>query len=163
MISAYRWARWLDYAHSLGIVHRDIKPANLIMTAEGVKVVDFGLAKLAKDPTITKPGAIVGTLAYMSPEQARGELIDRSSDIWSLGVVLYQLITGLLPFDANSEHALVASILGSKPQSIGELRSGVPNNLQQVIKMLFLNCPTCAWCLAPQLSSSKAKRKTFVK
>lgn len=123
----------LDYAHSLGIIHRDIKPANLILTAEGVKIVDFGLAKLAKDPTITKPGAIVGTLAYMSPEQTRGEFIDHSSDIWALGVVLYQLITGLLPFDASSEQAMVASILGSKPQSISELRSGVPNNLQQVI------------------------------
>lgn len=124
----------LDYAHSQGIIHRDIKPSNLIMSRDGtVKIVDFGLAKLTNYPTITSPGMMVGTLAYMSPEQARGELINQSSDIWALGVLLYQLITGLLPFDGASAHAIVTSILTSNPPAITELRGGVPKNLEQVV------------------------------
>jgi serine/threonine-protein kinase len=124
----------LDYAHSQGIVHRDIKPSNLILARDGlVKIVDFGLAKLTADPTITSPGMMVGTLAYMSPEQARGEAIDRASDIWALGVLLYQLITGLLPFDGSSGHAIVTAILTSKPVPMSDLRPGVPKNLEQVI------------------------------
>jgi eukaryotic-like serine/threonine-protein kinase len=127
-------AEGLDYAHSQGIIHRDIKPSNLIMGRDGlVKIVDFGLAKLTNDPVITSPGMMVGTLAYMSPEQARGELIDRSSDIWALGVLLYQLVTGLLPFDGPSGHAIVNSILTSNPPVITQLRRGVPKNLEQVV------------------------------
>ena len=124
----------LDYAHSQGIIHRDIKPSNLIVGRDGVvKIVDFGLAKLTNDPTITSPGMMVGTLAYMSPEQARGEAIDRSADIWALGVLLYQLVTGLLPFDGVSGHAIVSAILTSTPVPITDLLPGIPKNLEQVV------------------------------
>jgi serine/threonine protein kinase/tetratricopeptide (TPR) repeat protein len=103
-------ARGLAKAHDRGIVHRDIKPANLIVTSDGVlKIVDFGIAKLA-DVTMTRPGDAHGTLAYMSPEQTRGEHVDGRSDIWSLGIVLYELLTGRRPFGGATDQLVAQSI-----------------------------------------------------
>ncbi len=109
-------ARGLACAHRSGIVHRDIKPANVMLTTEGeVKILDFGLAALAGDERLTRTGTTMGTVPYMSPEQVRGEEVGPRTDIWSLGVVLYQMITGRLPFAGASDAAVFQAILSEDP------------------------------------------------
>jgi len=132
---AIQTAQGLATAHQHGIVHRDIKPANVILTNdEVVKIIDFGLAKLAGAKGITQAPAAMGTVAYMSPEQLRGEIVDHRSDIWSLGVALYEMVAGQLPFREEHELALVYSIMNEKPAPITALRSDLPGGLQQIVE-----------------------------
>lgn len=128
-------ASGLSEAHRKGIVHRDLKSENVLVTESGqLKIADFGLAKLRGNSSLTKTGTMMGTLAYMSPEQVRGEEIDHRSDLYSFGVILYELLGGSLPFRAEHEAALMYEILHQEPRPLSATRPDVPAGLLGVIE-----------------------------
>src|SRR5437667_5985155 len=146
---ALQVASALSSAHAAGIIHRDVKPENIMLRRDGiVKVLDFGLAKLTerwradevdRDAATramvqTEPGTVMGTTAYMSPEQARGAEVDTRTDVWSLGVVLYEMVTGKEPFKSETASDTNAAILKTEPPTLSQLVPDIPGELERIVR-----------------------------
>ena len=124
----------LSYAHARGVIHRDIKPANLMVTPHGVvKLMDFGIAKSNVDINLTRPGTTVGSFYYMSPEQVRGSNVDARSDLYSIGIVLYELLAGKRPFEADSTYGVLSQQLNETPRPPIEINPSLPPQLNAII------------------------------
>ena len=131
-------ASGLSAAHQKGIIHRDIKSANIMITkSDLIKIMDFGLAKIGGTSQITRFGTTLGTTAYMSPEQARGEKVDTRTDIWSMGVIFYEMLTGDLPFKGEFDQAIIYSILNVEPEPIISISKDLPVKFQHLIEKLL--------------------------
>ena len=149
---AIQVARGLAAAHSQGIVHRDIKPGNVILTdQEEVKILDFGIARTHDDTNLTRTGATPGTPAYMAPEQARGEEADPRSDLWSLGILLYEMLTGAKPFHGANHLATLRSIVDEDPKPLAERCPDVPEDLRDVVLRLLQKNPEARYQTAMEV------------
>ena len=159
---ALQISKGLAKAHRVGILHRDIKPANIMMTSDGVaKIVDFGLAK-AFGVSTTRTMSTAGTVAYMAPEQIRGEALDQRTDIWAMGIMLYQMLTGKLPFRADNEQAVFYLILNKKHEPVKHAQSGVPLELESIINKCLEKNPSRRYQQTEELVENLSNFKKLV-
>jgi eukaryotic-like serine/threonine-protein kinase len=158
---AIQTTRGLDKAHHAGIVHRDIKPANLMVTGDGlVKIVDFGIAKLTDRTGLTRTGTTVGTIAYMAPEQVLGGAVDHRADLWAAGVVLYEMMTGSLPFSGDHDVAILNNIVNQEPPPLRDRRADVPSGLERIVTRALAKRPEARYASAAELTRELIERHT---
>ena len=132
----------LSYAHSMGVFHRDVKPANLMITGGGLlKIMDFGIARARGSQRLTRDGSIVGTLAYMAPEQLRGEPGDERSDLYSLAIVLYEILSGSVPFSGGSDYDLMQAQINERPPPLGSTIPGVAGRVERALMKALAKKP----------------------
>lgn len=152
----------LEYAHARGIVHRDVKPQNILLTPTGqVKVTDFGIARALSSATITETGTVLGSVHYLSPEQARGEPASARSDLYALGVVLYEMLTGQLPFDGESPIAVVLKHLYEEPAPVRERNPAVPARLEGVVRRAMAKRPEDRYPSAAEMRADLEGRAEY--
>jgi len=149
---AIQVASGLQAAARKGIIHRDIKSGNIMILRDGhAKIMDFGLAKVAGSTMLTKTGAVMGTAAYMSPEQGRGECVDGRTDIWSLGVVLYEMLSSQLPFKGDSEASLIYAAMHSEPRPLTEIDPTIPEEVAKMVRTAMAKDPESRYSSAGEM------------
>ena len=159
---AMQTAEGLAHAHLAGIIHRDIKPENIMITDGGqLKILDFGVAKIA-DADVTQKGTLLGTISYMSPEQAAGETVDARSDLWSLGLVLYEMLTGRQPFNHEEISTMISTILLREPVPVSEIAENVPPELEKIISKALRKIKDERYPNAEELAADLQKVKHFI-
>lgn len=152
---AWQVSEGLRKAHEQGVIHRDIKPGNIMVTEKGsVKITDFGLAKLSWGEDLTRTATVVGTVAYMSPEQASGRRVDHRTDIWALGCVLYEMLTGVRPFRGDYDQAVTQAILKENPLPVSRSRRDCPPELEALVHKCLQKDPRNRFSDAASLSNA---------
>ena len=145
----------LDHAHQRGLIHRDVKPSNIILGAgDHVTLMDFGLVRAARDSQLTQAGAALGTLDYMAPEQLAGEEVDARSDVYSLGVVVYETLTARMPFDADTPYGLMRKVMYEAPPPLSSIITSIPGSVEQVVMQALSKSPAQRFRAAGDLAAA---------